>query len=396
MKSLLLLIIYLSFISLGLPDTLLGAAWPVMRFELGVPLSGAGLLAMIVTAGTILSSFFSGRLIQRMGTGKLTLCSVLLTAMALLGYGFAGSFVWLVLMAVPLGLGAGAVDAGLNNHVALHYKARHMNWLHSFWGVGATLGPLLMAFHLTRASGWQGGYRTIALLQFLLVGLLFLSLPLWRKQEEGQGRQQVEVVALSRRRWSFKEVLTLSGMKVALAAFFCYSSLEMATGLWGSSFLVSVKGLSPEQAARWLSFYYGGITLGRMLSGFATWGISNGKLIRGGAVVALIGVLTLLLPLPAAFSMPGLILIGLGCAPIFPSMLHETPRRFGKDASEMVMGIQMAFAYTGGTLMPPLLGVLAMRAGLKIFPWFLLLLVLSLLGFSELLRHSLEKRRRIG
>lgn len=378
MATILLIIIYLAFISLGLPDSLLGSAWPVMNQELQVPLSGAGMLSMIVTGGTILSSFLSGVCIRRFGTGMVTFVSVLMTAVALLGFSLAPSFLWLCIPAVPLGLGAGAVDAALNNFVALHYKVSHMNWLHCFWGLGAMSGPMIISVFLQEENGWRKGYRTIFGIQFALVLILFGTLFLWKNFENkdmvgGDEKPTGEKI----------RVLKLPGAVLAWLAFFCYCGAELTAGLWGSSYLVKVKGISAGTAARWISLFYLGITLGRFLCGFLAVRFQNRSLVRLGLGVCLAGCLLLLLPLPAAVSMPGFVLFGLGCAPVFPGLLHETPARFGKETSQAMMGTQMAFGYIGSTLLPPLFGLAAQAGFIRLFPWFLLLLTGGIILSSE-------------
>ena len=391
MTTILLVIIYLSFISLGLPDSLLGAAWPVMQIDLGAPLNTAGFLSMTIAGGTIVSSLFSGKFLKRFGTGKVTFVSVLLTAGALFGFHFASSVLWLVICAIPLGIGAGAVDAGLNDYVAVNYKAHHMNWLHCFWGVGATLGPIIMARFIMQDQSWRSGYFAISSIQFALVIVLLFSLPLWSKvtknkeipakDETGESNRAIEE--------SNQKPLQIKGVKLALVAFLFYCGAEATVGLWGSSFLVSVKGLNPATAAGWVSLYYAGITVGRLITGFITFKLSNGTLIRIGQIIALSGAIILFLPLPPYFSLVGFIIIGLGLAPIFPGMLHETPARFGKKHSQTIMGYQMAAAYTGTTFIPPLLGFVASQTTIGIFPICVLMFIAVMLLSSEKLNRLL-------
>lgn len=368
MATMFLLIIYLAFISLGLPDSILGAAWPIMRTDLNAPLSAAGLVSMIVSASTIVSSLNSSRLLRRFGTGMVSFLSTLLTAAALLGFSFSGSILFLLVLAVPLGLGAGAIDAGLNNYVALHYQARHMNWLHCFWGIGATLGPAIMSAFL-HSENWRGGYRTIAGLQFLLVLILLAALPAWRKHEQSEQASQGE--GNTARDMSIRQLLSLRGAKPAMAAFFFYCASEITLGLWGSSFLVEVRGIPAAQAALWVSVYYGGITVGRGIAGFVSMKLTNRQLIRAGQLISLAAAVLLLLPLPKSVSCAALLLIGMGYAPIYPAMLHETPVRFGRANSQQLMGLQMALAYTGSTLAPSLVGAAAGLTSIVILPFFL-------------------------
>jgi fucose permease len=360
---LLLIIIYLSFIGLGLPDSLLGSAWPSMYHSLYVPLHYAGYVSMIIAGGTVVSSIVSERIIKRFGTGAVTAVSTLMTAAALIGFSISPVFWALCLCAIPLGLGAGSVDAALNNYVALHYKARHMSWLHCFWGIGTSLGPIIMSAFLIHKSPWNLGYRAIGLLQCCLAAVLFASLPLW-KNDNKQGTPT--------RHGSIKlrQLFYMAGVKQILIVFFCCNTIEAVTGLWGSSYLVIAKGIAPEIAARWIALYYIGITSGRFISGFITIRLNNRQMIRLGQIIIGGGIIVLVLPFGNSTLLPGLFMIGLGCAPIFPSLLHETPNNFGKEYSQAIMGIQMASAYIGATLMPPVFGWLASYMGFAIFPVF--------------------------
>lgn len=383
MFSLLLALIYVSFISLGLPDSLLGSAWPQMQESLGVSLSLGGVISFLITASTILSSLMSHRVIQRFGTGGVTMCSVALTALALLGFSLSNSFFSLCLWAIPYGLGAGSVDAALNNFVALHCKAKHMSWLHCFWGIGATGGPYIMGLCLSRGMGWQAGYRTISFLQMALTLILLLSLPLWKKQELPLSGG--ETVRPQTPKWG--KLLKRPGVKAALTAFFFYSALELTTGLWGSSYMVAVRGISAETAAKWISLFYLGITAGRFFSGFLTLRFSDDAMVRLGECTAIVGILLILLPLHNLFLCLGLILTGLGCAPIYPSLLHATPQRFGKSLSQSLMGTQMAISYLGSTTMPPVSGFLSEKISMGLYPVLLLVFALSMTVLTEKGRH---------
>lgn len=386
MVHLLLAVIYLSFISLGLPDALLGSAWPSMYTEFQVPVSYASMIFMIIAAGTILSSLFSDRLTRRLGTGKVTLISVGITALALFGFSLSRSFPLLCLWAVPYGLGAGSVDAALNNYVALHYKSRHMSWLHCMWGVGASLGPCVMGWALTGGQGWNMGYRYIALLQTALTVILFASLPLWkgRKAQAGSGSagEPGSPQALSAP-LSLREVLGIPGAKEIMVTFFCYCALEQTAGLWGSSYLVLHLGVSPEDAARFASLFFLGITAGRAASGFLTMALDDSNMVRLGQGIILAGVLALFLPFGDAFAKAGLVLIGLGCAPVYPCIIHSTPERFGADRSQAIIGIQMASAYVGNCLMPPLFGLIAEHVDIGLFSVYLLLILCLMVFMHE-------------
>ncbi len=382
MTTLFLLIIYLTFISLGLPDSMLGAAWPVMQPGFQVPYDYAGFASMVVTGGTIIASLLSGRLIDRFGTGLVTLVSVGMTAGALLGISWAPTFPWLVAMAVPLGLGAGAVDSGINAYVAEHYKAHHMNWLHCFWGVGAMAGPLILSHAIAQGHSWRTGYGTVGAVQASLVAILLLSLPLWDRTrveatsdgDEGGGRAD---------RLGLFAPLKLPGAKFALGTLLFYCGIESSVNLWGSSYLVHAKGLEAATAAGWIAGFFGAITLGRFLVGFLSMKLSNKRLIRLGGRIVLGGAALLMAPLPPTFALVAIALIGLGCAPIFPSMLHETPVNFGSQHAPRLVGFQMAAAYVGATLMPPLFGFLSSHLGLASLPLFLLAYTGVMLVCSE-------------
>ena len=375
----LLVIIYISFISLGLPDALLGAAWPVMSTDLGAPLSLAGMLSMIVAGGTIVSSLTSERVIRRFGTGLVTAFSVTMTAVALLGIALSSGIGWLCLFAVPLGLGAGAVDTALNNFVALHYQARHMNWLHCFWGVGATAGPAIMSLFLTTQGGWKMGYGTIGTLQAVLVVALFVSLPLWKKA--GNANPQTELT--DQKPQKLMHTLQTPGVKPAMLCFFAYCALELTTGLWGSSYLVMVKGIPAASAAQWISYFYLGITAGRFLSGFLSIRLRNSTMIGIGLMVIGFGLIAILLPFHPVFQQVGLALTGLGCAPIFPAMLHDTPRRFGASMSQRLIGLQMASAYLGSTLAPLLFSAIVQYVDIALFPYYLMIMLVLMVVSSK-------------
>jgi fucose permease len=385
-STILLIIIYLSFISLGLPDSLLGSAWPSMYGGINVPLHFAGYISMIIAGGTVISSIFSERIIRRFGTGIVTAISVLMTAVALLGFSLSGSFVLLCLWAVPLGLGAGSVDAALNNYVALHYKAKHMSWLHCFWGIGASMGPIIMSFFLINKNSWNLGYRSIGIIQCFLVAVLFVTISLWEKNKSQTNIEKNE----TSKGLKFKELFQIAGVKQILVAFFCYCSLETTTGLWGSSFLVMEKNISPEIAAQWISLYYIGITAGRFISGFLTMKLNNRQMVRLGQGLIVCGIIALLLPVGNVLLLPGFFLIGLGCAPIFPSLLHETPRNFGSEKSQAIMGIQMASAYIGTTFMPPLFGQITSFLNFKVFPLFISGILILNIIMVELLNKKVD------
>lgn len=382
MVHLLLVIIYLAFISLGLPDALLGAAWPSMYPQFDVPVSYAGIISMIIALGTVVSSLQSDRLTRKLGTGKVTALSVCMTAMALFGFSISHSFWMLCLWAVPYGLGAGSVDASLNNYVALHYESRHMSWLHCMWGVGAAAGPYIMGYVLTAGWGWNSGYHIIAVLQIVLTIILLCSLPLWKERptEVLQDGKVQTAKALS-----LREALQLAGAKEILVCFFCYCAIETTAGLWASSYLTLYKGVPTVTAAKFASMFYIGITVGRALSGFLTMKLNDVQMIRLGEMIIGIGIVVMLLPFGQNLSLAGLILIGLGCAPVYPCVIHSTPAHFGADKSQAIIGIQMASAYMGTCLMPPVFGWIANHITVALLPVYLLVILALMVIMHELL-----------
>lgn len=380
MIHLLLAVIYLSFISLGLPDSLLGSAWPAMYGEFGVPVSYAGIISMIIAAGTILSSLQSDRLTRKLGTGKVTVISVAMTAVALFGFSFSNSFWILCFWAIPYGLGAGSVDASLNNYVALNYASRHMSWLHCMWGVGASLGPYIMGYAMTGGQGWNSGYGYIAVLQIVLTIILIFSLPLWKNRTEEKNENSVNAKTLT-----LKEIIKISGAKEIMITFFCYCALEQTTGLWASSYLTLHKGISADKAASFASMFFIGITIGRAFSGFITMKLSDSKMIRFGQGVAAIGIITLMLPFGEYISLIGLIMIGLGCAPIYPCIIHSTLEYFGADKSQAIIGVQMASAYIGTLLMPPIFGLIAEYINVSLYPVYLFIVMIFMVVMHEAL-----------
>ena len=382
MFQLLLTVIYLAFISLGLPDSLLGSAWPTMYSELKVPISFAGIISMIIAVGTIISSLQSDRLTRKLGTGKVTAISVAMTATALFGFSVGHSFLALCIWAVPYGLGAGSVDASLNNYVALHYESRHMSWLHCMWGVGATLGPYIMGYALTKEMGWNSGYRIISILQIALTAVLIFSLPLWEKRTQviSDNGKEITTKALS-----LREIIRIPGAKEVMLCFFCYCAVEQTTGLWASSYLTLYKGVSADTAASFAGMFFIGITIGRALSGFITMKLNDVQMIRMGQFIIGLGVIIMLLPLWQNASLVGLIMIGLGCAPIYPCIIHSTPSHFGADKSQAIIGVQMASAYVGTCLMPPIFGLIANYITVALLPVYLFMILVLMVVMHELL-----------
>ncbi len=381
MVHLLLAIIYLAFISLGLPDALLGSAWPSMYPEFGVPVSYAGIISMIIAGGTIVSSLQSDRLTRWLGTGRVTAVSVAATAIALFGFSITNSFWGLCLWAIPYGLGAGSVDAALNNYVALHYKSMHMSWLHCMWGIGATAGPYLMGCALAGDMGWNMGYRYIGIIQIVLTAILIFSLPLWKRRTAGT----TEAEAVSDKALSLRKIFEIPGAKEVMLCFFCYCAVEQTAILWASSYLTLYKGMSADAAAGFASVFFIGITVGRGLSGFITMKLNDTQMIRLGQVLIATGIAAMLLPGSQTVSLIGLSLVGLGCAPIYPSIIHSTPDHFGADKSQAVIGVQMASAYVGTCLMPPLFGLIANHITVALLPVYLLIVLVLMVIMHELL-----------
>ena len=375
-------IIYLSFISLGLPDAVLGAAWPNMYPEFGVPVSYAGAISMIIAFGTVVSSLQSDRLTRKFGTGMVTAASVGITALALWGVSVSHRFLFLCLWAIPYGLGAGSVDASLNNYVALHYASKHMSWLHCMWGIGATLGPYIMGAVLTGGAPWNDGYRLISLLQIVLTAVLVWSLPKWKKQAAPQeGAASTKALALH-------EILRIPGAKEIMICFFCYCAIEQTAMLWASSYLNLAKGVEPKTAASFAGMFCIGITVGRGINGFIAMKLKDSQMIRMGQAIILLGVAAMFLPFGPVVSLIGFSLVGLGCAPIYPCIIHSTPAHFGAERSQAIIGVQMASAYVGNCLMPPLFGVLANHVSIEILPLFLLIL----LGLMVSMHERLERK----
>ncbi|MEE1619654.1 MFS transporter [Brachybacterium sp. J153] len=399
MYALLLAIIYVAFISLGLPDSLVGAGWPVMHQDLAVPVAFAGILTMIIASGTIVSSLASERVTRRFGAGTVTAVSVGMTALALLGFSFSPTFWMLCLWAIPYGLGAGAVDAALNNYVALHYAARHMNWLHSFWGVGASISPFLMGYAISAGHGWSAAYLWIGLLQAALMLALLVSIPLWGKVDRERARPTESPDAGAAPDAApvgpvpLLTALRIPGVVLILVTFFAYCALESTGLLWAATYLVTERGAPPAAAAMLGALFILGITAGRFLAGFFADRIGDRALIRGGFAMIGVGALLLALPLPTdVVGFVGLLLAGIGCAPIYPAIIHSTPASFGARNSQAIIGIQMAAAYTGSTIAPPLFGALSAVTGLWVLPLFLIVLVALGIVMSERLNRLVATR----
>lgn len=409
MANLLLAIIYLAFISLGLPDGLLGAAWPSMYPQFHVSVDLAGYVSMVISAGTIISALLSDRATLRFGAGKVTAASVTLTMIALFGFSFSTQYWMLLLWAIPYGLGAGGVDAALNNYVALHYASRHMSWLHCMWGLGATVGPAIIGYTLSAHQGWQRGYQIVAILQLVLTFIIMVSLPLW-KARPGQASAQPKITsdastsadssspstssepptsAAPERALSLREVLRIPGAKEILVCFFFYCAVEQTSMLWASSYLKLWRGLDGKTAAQMASLFFIGITVGRGLSGFVTMKLNDTQMIRLGEIILCVGLAIVMIPGPLWLAFAGLILAGLGCAPIYPCIIHSTPAHFGAKNSQAVIGVQMATAYMGSLAMPPIFGVVARHTSFAIMPfWLFAATVIMALMHEALVRRA--------
>lgn len=389
MGSILLVLIYICFISLGLPDSLLGSAWPVLHAEICVPVSYAGIISATITVGTILSSLYSDKLLHKFGAGLVTAVSVSVTALCLFGFSISNQFWMLILWAIPFGLGAGGVDAILNNYVALHYKAQHMSWLHCMWGVGASISPYIMSFALVKLENWNGGYLIVSIIQVVLSAIIFISIPLWKKGSTNNDdtTKQTEARALS-----LKEILAIKGAIPCFLMFFCYCAMEVTASLWASTYLVQNWNFSPETAAGYASMFYIGVTLGRFINGFLAMRLGDKFLIRLGTGVIAAGITLLFFNFHYILALIGFIVIGLGCAPIYPCIIHMTPAVFGADKSQAMIGVQMAFAYLGILAMPPLFGVIAENISVSLLPIFLLIFVVIMLAMHELvLKKAMNK-----
>ena len=387
MYTLLLAIIYLIFISLGLPDSLLGSAWPVMRMEFNMPISSAGIISMIISGGTIFSSLMSERLTKKFKTQYVTIISVFLTAIALLGFSFSTHFYMLCFWAIPYGLGAGAIDSAINNYVALYYNSRHMSWLHCFWGVGTIFSPYIMSLALTYST-WSNGYRIVSFIQLSIVAILFFTLPLWKKVKHKRiiVEQTDEVLGL-------KNAIRIKGVIYIFIGFFAYCAAEGTAMLWASSYLYGTRNISEQTAAAFGSLFFIGITVGRFVSGLIADKLGDHNMIRLGAFISILGIIFMLLPLKAdLLALCGLIIFGIGCAPVYPSIIHSTPNNFGEQNSQAIIGMQMASAYVGTTFMPPLFGVIANRIGLSFMPIFLFVFIFLMIIMIEITFKTVKNK----
>lgn len=385
MVYLLLIIIYFTFISLGLPDALLGCAWPTIKIQLDAPLSAAGIISMIIALGTIFSSLQSDRLTKRLGAGTVTALSVLLSACALFGFSTSGSFLALCLWAIPFGLGAGGIDAAINNYVAIHYSSRHMSWLHAMWGVGTIVGPYIIGYALTHGMSWNSAYRTISLIQLILAVIVIFSLPIWKKPKtESDNGEKAKPLSL-------KQIFSIKGTKQICLCFFCYCAVEQTAMLWSASYMVLHNGISAEKAASLASMFYIGITAGRLINGFFANRFSDNTLIKVGQAVIGLGIVIMILPFGHIVTLAGLVTVGLGCAPIYPSIIHSTPQLFGEEASQAIIGVQMASAYIGTCFMPPLFGLIAQHISVSLLPAYLAIILTLMIVMHLKARKTTSK-----
>lgn len=389
MATILLIVIYIDFIGLGIPDSLFGAAWPAIYTEFGLPISYASFVTVIIYGGTVASSLLSAKVINRFGTAKVTAVSTALTAAGLLGFSFSGGLIWLCLFAVPLGLGAGAIDSALNNYIALHYKATHMSFLHCAYGVGVTLSPYLMALALSDNNDWRGGYRIAFFIQIGITAVTLFSLPLWSKIRRINTHDEEEDAAP--RTLKLTELIKMPSVRAVWLIFFGSCAIEFTCGSWGSTFLVQSKGMSAENAAKIITFYYAGIAIGRFLSGILAAKLPSWRIIRIGQITIITAIVLLMLPLPVYVAAAGLFLVGLGNGPIYPNLIHLTPKNFGRDISQSVMGSQMAAASIGIMVMPPMFGLLAQGISTDIFPYFLLIMFAVMAVSTFFLIKNLKK-----
>lgn len=385
MYSLLLALIYIAFISLGLPDSLLGSGWPVIHTDLDVPISFMGIISMTISGGTIVSSLLSDKLTGKLGTRIVTVISVFLTAFALFGFSFSTQFWMLIVFAVPYGLGAGAIDAALNNYVALHYSSKHMSWLHCFWGVGTIVSPFVMSYALTN-SNWNNGYRIVGFIQLAIAILLLVTLPVWKVHNQSAEKKQQSIGLIG--------ALKIKGVPFLLIGFFAYCAAEATAMSWASTYFTEVKGISTEKAAQFAALFYIGITVGRFLSGFVTDKLGDKKMIIIGTCILSCGIIALMIPVSYPLvSIIGFVVIGFGCAPIYPSIIHSTPNNFGAENSGAIIGIQMASAYVGSTFIPPLFGLLGNHIGFKILPVYLIVFVALMITMLELTFKVTAKKK---
>lgn len=386
MMTILLIIIYIAFIGLGIPDSLFGTAWPAIYQEFGLPISSANYVTLLISGGTLISSLFAAKIINRFGTAKVTVISTAMTAAALFGFSCSRNLFWLCLSAIPLGLGAGAIDSALNNYVALYYKAVHMNFLHCFYGIGVSLSPYLMSFSLSYNANWRKGYRIVFCLQFMIALITIFSLPLWNKIKDSSLEREQKTP----RTINIFELLKIPAIRSVCFVFLGSCAIEYTAGIWGATFLVRTKGMYVNYAAKMITFYYIGIALGRFLSGIFANKLTRWQLVKSGQCIIAAAIIVLLFPLPPIISAFSLFMIGMGNAPIFPNMLHLTPQNFGEDISQSVIGIEMAASYTGIMLAPAFFGLIAQNISIVLFSYYLLILFIIMIRATWMLKQKLK------
>lgn len=387
MATILLVFIYIFYIGLGVPDSLLGAAWPAIYSELSVPVSYASFISSIISCGTVFSSLFSTRVIAKLGTPRVTVLSTSLTAIALLGFSCSHNFLWLCICGIPLGIGAGSIDTALNNYVALHYTSMQINFLHCFYGVGVTISPYLMSLALSDNMNWRGGYRTVFFIQLTIAALSVISLPIWKKVKQALPQEEpIRVLSLS-------QMLRRRKIWASCGVFLGISSLESTCLIWGSTYLSESVGMSAAVAAALITFYFIGMTVGRLLSGLLTIKYSDWQIIFSGQAVIFVAIILLLMQTNAIITALGLFLIGLGNGPVFPNITHLTPGLYSKETSQSIIGIEMAFSNLSIMLTPILFGVVTTYTGVAIFPKFLLIMFLIMIGCTITLKVGDAKSR---
>ena len=384
----LLVVIYIAFIGLGVPDSLIGSAWPAIHSEMNIPVEAVSILTFIISGCTVLSSMFSAGILNKLGTAKVTAFSTAMTAAALLGFSFAPSFWFMIPLAVILGLGAGAIDSGLNNYVALHFKASHMNFLHCFYGIGVSLSPYLMSQALSNA-GWRSGYRYAFYVQAAITLLLIISIPMWKKSSSAEENEEESCINLT-----LFQMAKMPEVRQVWIIMLATNAIEYACGVWGSTYLVTEKGFEAKHGALALTVYYIGMSTGRFISGLLSDKISTWKRIGIGTIILAPAIAIMLLPLHGAVTVVGLFLVGLGNGSIYPNMIHLTPHNFGKDVSQSIMGSQIAFAYIGVMLAPPAVSLISGLFGIKIYPVLLAVLYVIMVAALRCFVNRLKKQNK--
>ena len=391
MATILIFVIYIAFIGLGIPDSLFGAAWPAIYQEFNIPMDSGVLITFVISFGTFASSFFSARLINKFGTGPITVVSTMLTAIALLGFSLSGNLLYMCLFSVPLGIGAGAIDSALNNYVALHYRATHMNFLHCFYGLGVTASPYLMSLALANNNNWRNGYKTAFYIQIFITLIAVFSLPLWNKVKTQYtlAGEDIKPITLS-----FKQMAKMRDVRLAWLIFLTSCAIEFTCGNWGSTFLVNSHDMTPHLAAKTVTFYYLGIASGRFTSGLISKFLSSWKIIKIGMSIVFFALVLMFLPNSALLASIALFLIGFGNSTVFPNLTHLTPINFSKETSQSIVSSQMAACNIGIMLVPLLFGILAQKLSTDIFPYFNMILYVVMVTATIMLIKSLKSKNK--